>query len=195
MVATDEKKALKFEQGLIWPIRKHIVGKNLTSYNTVVNAAYKLEQDYLNFRRGRRGVPNDSRGSRGKITKQNLKRTRGERSGSGGRDVGPIICYHCGEVGHVRTRCPHREASRSAATPQNRPLRPANSETTQQNTQQLQEGTFRTTNQGNRGRGVGHGNSTRRGRGFEVTEHKEEDPYITLEGCNTLTRFIQENNS
>lgn len=104
-------------------------------------------------------------------------------SGFGGRKTGPLTCYHCGEIGHVRTRCPYREASRSTTTTQNCPQHPANSETVQQTNQQPQQGTSRTSNQGNHGRGSGRQGSTHGGRVFALIGcQMEEEPNTTLEG-------------
>ncbi|KAK9943361.1 hypothetical protein M0R45_008971 [Rubus argutus] len=134
MIAIEESKALKFEQGLIEPIRRHIVGQSLTTYNAIVNATYRLEQDHLNSKRKQQGSASGFKGAGGKVTRKTMMKEPGSSSGFGGRRTGPLTCYHCGEIGHVRTRCPNREASGSTATTQNCPQHPANSETVQQTT-------------------------------------------------------------
>lgn len=112
------------------------MGQSLTTYNAIVNAAYRLEQDHLNSKRKRQGSTIGFKGAGRKETKKTVTKGLGSISGFGGRKTGPFTCYHCGEIGHVRTRCPYREASGSTTTIQNRPQHSVNSETAQQTNQQ-----------------------------------------------------------
>ena len=52
-ISDETLKATMFQQGLRDEIRKHIVALRLKTYNEIVDAAFSLEQDYLNSRRGR----------------------------------------------------------------------------------------------------------------------------------------------
>ncbi|XP_059671122.1 uncharacterized protein LOC132316666 [Cornus florida] len=133
MVATDETRAKKFQDGLHLDIRPRVSLLDLRTYREVVQRAMLVEaedRDQLRIRGSRkqfRGEALSSSGSPWKKAKAgDSTHTQGPPQQARSAPTVPVssgsargvICHHCQQLGHIKPRCPqlHPWASQPTAS-------------------------------------------------------------------------------
>ena len=130
-VASDIAKVRKFKDGLKLSIRGKIVGLLLKDMDSMVRTALSIEREIDDARsirdtgagdKQKEGQPTSSWGKqRASIPRGFSGQGRGFQGQSQIRapsQSGPMTCYHCHQLGHVRWDFPQRQGSQSHGTPQ-----------------------------------------------------------------------------
>ena len=114
-MATDLAKVRRFENGLKLSIQARIVGLRLQDMDSMVGTALTIEREIEDARSTRDASVSskrkDSQSSSSSGKRQRASSSRGSQSsGHPGQgqmrvadQVGPMVCYHCQQPGHMRT--------------------------------------------------------------------------------------------
>ncbi|XP_040369350.1 uncharacterized protein LOC121051250 [Rosa chinensis] len=118
MVDTDDKKVRRFIGGLNSNIRRMVTQRRITYEEAVdkaltqeeENQKYRMEKERENGFRGKRSHPISNQKS-GRPWKQQTRRDAFQKPTTltqQGKEVarGLILCYNCGEMGHMSNACP-----------------------------------------------------------------------------------------
>ncbi|GFY97798.1 hypothetical protein Acr_12g0003390 [Actinidia rufa] len=168
LVATDEMRARRFEDGLRYEIKRVIRPLVLPTYADVLDRAIIVEQDEMEKRKyfdskKRQNFNNEGpSGQKKQKPESNWRNQRGQipkcltcgknHSGECWRKRPDIICFYCNEVGHIRRNCP--KLGTGAIVPRGN-----------QGGGNARPGGNRQGNQGNRS---GTGNNQRQGQAFAL---------------------------
>ena len=129
-MATDLAKVRRFENGLKLSIQARIVGLRLQDMDSMVGTALTIEREIEDARSTRDASVSskrkDSQSSSSSGKRQRASSSRGSQSsGHPGQgqmrvadQVGPMVCYHCQQPGHMRRDFPQRQGSQGFGTAQ-----------------------------------------------------------------------------
>ncbi|GFY82625.1 hypothetical protein Acr_02g0008650 [Actinidia rufa] len=122
LVATDEMRVRRFEDGLRYEIKRVIRPLVLPTYADVLDRAIIVEQDEMEKRKyfdskKRQNFNNEGpSGQKRQKPESNWRNQRGQipkcptcgknHSGECWRKRPDVICFYCNEVGHIRRNCP-----------------------------------------------------------------------------------------
>ncbi|GFZ19448.1 hypothetical protein Acr_28g0001530 [Actinidia rufa] len=168
LVATDEMRARRFEDGLRYEIKRVIRPLVLPTYADVLDRAIIVEQDEIEKKKyfdnkKRQNFNNEGpSGQKRQKPESNWRNQRGQipkcptcgknHSGECWRKRPDVICFYCNEVGHIRRNCP--KLGTGAIVPRGN-----------QGGKNARRGGNRQGNQGNRS---GTGNNQRQGQAFAL---------------------------
>ncbi|GFS41563.1 hypothetical protein Acr_00g0075120 [Actinidia rufa] len=182
LVATDEMRARRFEDGLRYEIRRVIQPLVLPTYADVLDHAIIVEQDEMEKRKyfdskKRQNFNNEGlSGQKRQKPEPNWRNQRGQipkcptceknHSGECWKKRPDVICFYCNEVGHIRRNCP--KLGTGAIVPRGN-----------QGGENARPGGNRQGNQGNRS---GNGNNQRQGQAFALMLGDAKNDEIVVAG-------------
>ncbi|GFY96908.1 hypothetical protein Acr_11g0012140 [Actinidia rufa] len=191
LVATDEMRARRFENGLRYEIKRVIRPLVLPTYADVLDRAIIVEQDEMEKRKyfdskKRQNFNNEGpSGQKRQKPESNWRNQRGQipkcptcgknHSGECWRKRPDVICFYCNEVGHIRRNCP--KLGTGAIVPREN-----------QGGGNARPGGNRQGNQGNRG---GNGNNQRQGQVFALMpgDAKNDEIVVAEMGPQSIVRI------
>ncbi|GFY87468.1 hypothetical protein Acr_05g0011070 [Actinidia rufa] len=166
LVATDEMRARRFEDGLRYEIKRVIRPLVLPTYADVLDRAIIVEQDemekkkYFDNKKRQNFNNQGSSGQKRQKPESNWRNQRGQiptcptcgknHSGECWRKRPDVICFYCNEVGHIKRNCPKLGTGAMRGNQGGGNARPGENR------------------QGNQGNRSGTGNNQRQGQAFAL---------------------------